>query len=356
MKFVKQILVERHERRERKAIPIVSGGSASFKDWIRDHEVDESVGILYLIESEVNDSFKIGVTRKNSRSDRVEQHLRQGWKPIQSWIVSSFAEAEAIEQTVIEWWRSRGFRPSVDPAVMPQGGSTETVNRQCLEISDIVDFVESQVLRGIIRPSIGSTTSNLTLGVRSMVRGKVGQSRLDIRRVGSYKGHPKYSGVYRYVVKDDQGTVSVESYAGRKSPTDNRLHLRIPLPGLRVVVEGRPRRTFSEEVPFGFINPLVVAENEADESVRATSGSCGICKIGRLRFDSGSRNNAAHWICISCRKSSLQIDTGVWCGACNRSTYRLIACNWRTRQGIHHRFAKAACAKCDIRIPHRWFL
>ena len=110
-------------RRVQKRIPFVLGSSTSYSDWIRKHPESSQQGILYLVENESFDSFKIGITKQSSKTDRVEEHLKEGWIPVQTWVLDDPVVAEAIEQTVLDWWRhSLKTKPSVASVAMPQGG------------------------------------------------------------------------------------------------------------------------------------------------------------------------------------------------------------------------------------------
>lgn len=72
-------------------------------------------------------ALKIGITTKQSRTDRIKEHQLQGWNLAKKWNVATGADAEFIESAVLRWWRNTlGAPEALTRSQMPSGGHTET--------------------------------------------------------------------------------------------------------------------------------------------------------------------------------------------------------------------------------------
>jgi hypothetical protein len=354
-------LERRRGRKTRQAIPVVRGTTASFSDWSRSHSLGDGLGIIYLLESASLDSYKIGFTRQSSDTDRIDQHLKFSWSVIQTWTVEDAELAESVEQTVLDWWRHTLSLPSsVAADQMPQGGHTETVNRNDIELADILEFVETQCARQPRRPSVEATTGTLVVGVRSVVSGQVTLARLDRRNSGQFEGQRRYRWIYRYIVTDTHGSIVVESHLNRKRQSQIAGQVRLPPVGSVVRIEGRPRLVFGEQYVFGFIDPLAVLDPGIDQSQVRLVGRCGSCKVGRYTWRRGSKSKSSKWastssgwICVECRHETRLINTDVSCGNCCRGLVIVKAVDRRNRSGYVHRFALGSCNYCSLQVDPR---
>jgi hypothetical protein len=96
---------------------------------------------LYLIEQSELRAAKIGIAE--STSDRIDVHIRRGWKVIQVWQFSTGELAGKAEGAVLAYFRDElELPPFLGPSDMPQGGYTETVSSSGLNINQIETIVK----------------------------------------------------------------------------------------------------------------------------------------------------------------------------------------------------------------------
>lgn len=342
-------------RRVQKQIPFVLGSSTSYSDWIRKHPEGSQQGILYLIESESFDSFKIGITKQSSKTDRVEEHLKEGWTLVQTWVLDGPVVAEAIEQTVLDWWRhGLKTKSSVTSVAMPQGGFTETISRQKVEVAEILKFVEQQCLKKYTRPVIETNISELNIGVRSVIIAKVTHAKLGMHHTKTFKGKQQGSWVYRYLVSDGFDSAVVESHLGRKSPTKAGDHKKLPLVGSSIILEGRPHLVFGSDYEFGFIDPYVKLEPASIQIEQSKDGRCGNDKNHRYT-QSTSNDKSPIWKCHDCGRETTSFFTGISCGVCNRGEIKLWCGSVKTYgRRTYSAVRTAKCSRCRQKLP--WHL
>lgn len=315
MKFFKR----RKDQLNQTEIPWVLGASSSYSDWIRKNPEGIQQGVLYLLKSDVFSSYKIGITRQSSKSDRIEEHLKRGWLLIQTWTLENVVMAEAVEETVIEWWRRElKLKPSTTANDMPQGGYTETIRRNGIELSELVEFIETQCARKITRPSVQLEISDLNIGVRSIISGTVTKASINRQRAGEYKGKSLYTWTYKYLVTDGKKSVVVESHQKRR-------HAATPLVGYSVSIEGRPFLTSSREHEFGFINPSVEIKMSLTRPTNTRNRDCLDSSghiFGAFEENSSIPDIYAGWKCIKCGLQTTEnIDTRVIC-RCRKETLK----------------------------------
>ena len=91
---------------------------------------------LYLIEQPELRAAKIGIAE--STSDRIDVHIRHGWRVIKVWQFKTGELAGRAENAVLEYFRYElKLPPFLRPADMPQGGFTETVSRGAISTAAI---------------------------------------------------------------------------------------------------------------------------------------------------------------------------------------------------------------------------
>ena len=108
-------------------------------------DYDEPAAV-YLISNLGYQAVKVGVASSVSRSDRVEEHRKQGWQLIQSWEIPTGDHAFNVEQAVIGWWRGDlGAPQAMMPVDMPQGGWTETAAMVHVDIGETIERIQLEV-------------------------------------------------------------------------------------------------------------------------------------------------------------------------------------------------------------------
>jgi hypothetical protein len=109
------------------------------------HYRTECYGMVYLVEHEEMDAYKVGVT--NSRYRRVDEHKQREWTLVDSWTYSDGRVALNIERAILGGVRSRGFSILLSDADMPQGGWRETLSRSSIARGDLFLLIEDAVTR-----------------------------------------------------------------------------------------------------------------------------------------------------------------------------------------------------------------
>jgi recombinational DNA repair protein (RecF pathway) len=100
-------------------------------------------GVLYLITHELFGSHKIGITNEGAKEKRLEKHLKQGWQIYKTLYCLDGNQVFEIEQETLSWWRNElGLKVFLSSSEMPQGGFTETVDANEIDLLTIWTFVE----------------------------------------------------------------------------------------------------------------------------------------------------------------------------------------------------------------------
>ena len=98
---------------------------------------------LYLITHDSLNSHKIGIGGFDSSLDRLEKHIKQGWKTYRQLDLDTAEEAYEIEQGVLNWLRNDlGLQQYLVAEQMPQRGHTETVDASEIDLPTIWAKVE----------------------------------------------------------------------------------------------------------------------------------------------------------------------------------------------------------------------
>jgi recombinational DNA repair protein (RecF pathway) len=108
--------------------------------WMR----HDSLATVYLLVNEPLRALKVGIMRQHSQ--RLEEHLRNGWRLIDAWRDLDPPVAFGAEQAVLAAWRTAGIPDAVTREEMPQGGHSETAP---------IDLVDLAQTRAIIEECIG---------------------------------------------------------------------------------------------------------------------------------------------------------------------------------------------------------
>lgn len=91
---------------------------------------------VYLVTHQELGAAKVGICRagRGNTADRLSQHRKHGWR-VASLEPVSGEKAPAIEKAILSQWRNEMKLPRfLDEADMPQGGWTETVELDAIDI------------------------------------------------------------------------------------------------------------------------------------------------------------------------------------------------------------------------------
>ena len=103
-------------------------------------------GIVYLSTHPGWQAAKVGVTTTASKTDRIAAHTARGWNLLGTWSVPTGADAEDIENTILDWWRDELDAPDAVPAAdMPQGGWTETASLVLVDLDETIARIDAAV-------------------------------------------------------------------------------------------------------------------------------------------------------------------------------------------------------------------
>ena len=84
-------------------------------------------GFIYVMTNDELSAVKIGIGSSSTRTNRIEQHKRHGWKLYKKLSLATAELAYEIEQEIISWLRVDLSLPIfLSIKEMPQGGHTET--------------------------------------------------------------------------------------------------------------------------------------------------------------------------------------------------------------------------------------
>ena len=101
---------------------------------------------LYLITHDSLNSHKIGIGGFDSSLDRLEKHIKQGWKTYRQLDLNTAEVAFEIEQGVLNWLRNDlGLQQYLLAEQMPQRGHTETVDASEIDLPTIWAKVEELI-------------------------------------------------------------------------------------------------------------------------------------------------------------------------------------------------------------------
>jgi hypothetical protein len=116
----------------------VNGGQGGCK-YCASRGIDYAApAFIYLINNPELGAHKIGIGNDKTKNNRLKEHQRQGWHVYDSMKVSTGEEAEALERKVLLWLRSEMMLPYyLLPEQMPQGGYSETVNADEIDMPTI---------------------------------------------------------------------------------------------------------------------------------------------------------------------------------------------------------------------------
>jgi len=97
---------------------------------------------VYFIYHRNRDAAKIGIT--GAERTQLEKHQRRGWEILLTLDVPG-ETAMAIERAVLRWWRDHlDLPPYLGKQEMPQGGWTETVAADEIDLAATMRWLREQ--------------------------------------------------------------------------------------------------------------------------------------------------------------------------------------------------------------------
>jgi hypothetical protein len=96
--------------------------------------------LVYLITNPLLLAAKIGIAKVGS--DRIQEHVRNGWEVNHLWSEINVEVAYEIEKNVLAAWRDSGIPVAVLPEDMPQKGHTETAPIYMVDLAEVVSIGE----------------------------------------------------------------------------------------------------------------------------------------------------------------------------------------------------------------------
>lgn len=101
--------------------------------------------LVYLVTHESLGAAKVGICQASG--PRLSEHVRLGWRVLASERVPG-ERAIAVEKAVLSWWRVElGLPPFLGREEMPQGGWTETVDLDAIDVAATVDRIRTLATR-----------------------------------------------------------------------------------------------------------------------------------------------------------------------------------------------------------------
>jgi len=225
-------------------------------------------GYLYLISHPARRSLKVGISSSSSRSDRLADHQKYGWKVENLWVFDQFSNAEQLEGAVIAWWRNELRLPHhLDLHEMPQGGYTETVSADKVSIADTTAFLEKLIPAKNGKKAIEVAIKDLVPGAAMSVRATLKfvtkealkSSYVSYSKRGNRYWKTRYHPWQRCIIKDHSGQLLLELNQ------ENSIPIRELKIGSTVRVIGRVERVANE---LRMTNPIfeVLAVGEKGKS------------------------------------------------------------------------------------------
>ena len=101
-------------------------------------------GVLYLIRQDELDAYKVGVARHDSQ--RLRQHYAEQWTVVRMWNFPAGETAYQVEAAVLAHLRDDlALPPYLNAELMPQGGWTETVGQDDIDLEELIGMIEQAV-------------------------------------------------------------------------------------------------------------------------------------------------------------------------------------------------------------------
>lgn len=92
-----------------------------------------------------SDLHAIGFGITNTTTARLVNHEKEGWTAIRRWYWHDGTIAKALERHVITRLKERGIEPGLTKGDMPQGGYTETVATDSVDLTEMCKLVHEAI-------------------------------------------------------------------------------------------------------------------------------------------------------------------------------------------------------------------
>ena len=101
---------------------------------------------LYIMQHDVYQSIKVGISNNDATPNRVRSHEIEGWKLCKSFNLISGQIAEDVENEVLNWLRQdKGLGIHLNKDMMKQGGYSETVDANEISTVEIEKYVKKTI-------------------------------------------------------------------------------------------------------------------------------------------------------------------------------------------------------------------
>lgn len=205
-------------------------------------------GLLYLISNKELNSLKIGISRMNSDTDRIQNHQEYGWQLEKCWNFDDHTNAQQVEGATIAWWRNHlKVAPSVEKHEMPQGGYTETASLNSVSIAQVYEYVNSLCARADGKEAISVPIGGLIVGAVMQTNGTLEYAASKTRTAkfkGEYRWHERSHHWQQWVISENGKKLTVELNERNLTPIKQlKIGGRVDVVGRVELVNGEFRMT-----------------------------------------------------------------------------------------------------------------
>ena len=115
------------------------GGCSTCAEWGLTYNAP---AYLYILQHDVYQSIKIGISNDSATPNRVRSHQSDGWKHYKSFYFATGQIAEDIENEVLNWLRNeKQLGIHLSKELMKQGGYSETVDAMEISVLEIERYL-----------------------------------------------------------------------------------------------------------------------------------------------------------------------------------------------------------------------
>ncbi len=205
-------------------------------------------GLLYLISNKELHSLKIGISKTNSETDRIQNHQEYGWQLEKCWNFDDHINAQQVEGATIAWWRNHlKVEPSVAKHEMPQGGYTETASLNSVSLGQVYEYVHDLCLKANGKEAISVPISGLIVGAVMQTNGTLEYAASKTRTAkfeGDYRWHQRTHYWQQWVISENGKTLTIELNQNNSTPIKQlKIGGRVDVVGRVELVNGELRMT-----------------------------------------------------------------------------------------------------------------
>jgi hypothetical protein len=205
-------------------------------------------GLLYLISSKELNSLKIGISRMNSDTDRIQNHQEYGWHLENCWNFDDHKYAQQVEGATIAWWRNHlKVGPSAQKHEMPQGGYTETASLSSVSITQVYEYVNDLCVKANGTEAISVPIAGLIVGAVMQTSGTLEFAASKTRTAkfeGDYRWHQRTHYWQQWVISENGKKLTIELNQRNSTPIKQlKMGGRVDVVGRVELVNGELRMT-----------------------------------------------------------------------------------------------------------------